>query len=440
MKTLSAFMSMSAMNNNVPGLTSAIGELSQYSASFSREVGRYGKPEFPDVRLVSFDCRDDDTIVILDPGYSNAILALGQWMYSKAITGKFTSDKDACQQMITADFSTTIEVTAIGAMRTNGNYWLPEFLFFKVLGQTDDNLMRVWFSDPAFQAQYDLYEIIVVPPVVPLDDLHKDRLTVKSLLEGITIPHMLDEAAKLIGEHPATRTVAKNYDWVDRNDPTVRYPTPWTVIIYGAAGDNPDVIREALVDYILANSTFPREDWELIYPDLFRPTEFYIAPIWDRYSLPNQVKAAGMFSPTIPYRHMMDYAVQMVDNITTEYAAENMLAISVNYKGLMCLTMGNPRNRYDLFRFEELWPRYINLSTEHDDFGRIDDETRAFILFLVNMLRIAEDVNEFSKLPIGMSRLERGGIKYLGATHDEIMYLVATRANELTIPLPEPTP
>lgn len=437
MKTLSAFMSMSAINNNVPGMTSPIGELSRESGTFAKEVGLYGKPDYPDVRLHSFDCRDDDTMVPLAPAYVTAILALGQWMYTRAITGNFNADKDSCQQKINADFSSTIEIQSIGSMRTNGNYWLPEFLFFKVLGQPDDNVMRIWFSDPAFQAQCDVYEIVVIPVVESLDDLHKDRLTVQNLLSNVTVTGMLEKAAVLTAGYPETYLPAKNYDWVDRNDPTVRYPTPWTVAIYGAAGNNPDVIRQALVDYILENSSYPREDWELIYPDLFRPTEFYIAPIWDRYSLPNQVITAGMFSPTIPYRHMMDYVKQLVAGVTDEFLVENMTAVSLNYKGLMFMSVGNPHNRYDAFRFDELWPKYINLSTMHADFDRIPPNTKTFILFLINLVHLAEEATEYSKLPVGISRMERDGIAYLAASHDDVMYLVAIRNNELVIPLPE---
>lgn len=433
MYALSAFITMSSMANNTPSVDSPIGELSSTAATYSREVGKYALPAYPDVKMTSFHSSASDVLVPVPPAYTDDILALAQWMFTRSIEGTFSDNKDDCRQAIVAEFGSTFDVTNIGKMVTNGSYWLPEYLFLSA-NNGESNSIRLWFSDPAFQAQYDLYEIVVVPPVVPLDDLHKSRSVVLQLLSEINIPDHLKKAAELKGPNPSTHLISTNYDWVDKNDPNITHPTPWTVIIWGGAGNNADIIREALVEYILANSQYGRDEWEKIYPDLFRPTEFYITPIWDRYSLPNQQTQAGLFSPTIPYRHMLSYARQTFHESPIDYVENNMTAVSTVFKGLMLLAVGNHRNRHNNFRFDELWPRYVDIGTQHTDFNRIPPKTQEFIRILITMLVDAEYMDEYTILRPGFSRVKRGDNWYLATTFDKVLYLVSIRSNVVIHP------
>lgn len=431
MYSLSAFMTMSAMANNTPGSDSPIGELSTTSATMSREVGKYTDSSAPDVRLLSFSSVDGNTgnKIPVAPLYSSKVLQMGQFLFENSIDGTLSDNKDACQQAVESEFNGVFEVLVVGSMVTNGNYYLPEYIFVKELSSSDDNVLRIWFSDPAFRAQYDLHELVVVPPIATMDDFHKDRATVLALIEGINIPGHLAEAQELTKDSPETLLTSRNYEWVDKIDDTIRYATPWTVAIYGLSGNNEDVIRQALVDYILAHSAHPREDWEVIFPDLFRPTEFYISPVWDRYSLPNQQTIGGLYSPTIPHDKFLSYGKQVLPNPDEGYLETNLVSAATVFKGLMFVSVGNPRNREDLFRFDVLWPQYINLSTTNIDFNRVPPETQEFILFLIELLVVAETLTEYSELPVGASRVERDGKTFLAKSLGSVLYLISVKAN-----------
>lgn len=435
MRKLSAFISMNAMNVNLLGVTSPIGELSSYATTFSREVGKYGKVAYPDVFMHSFDSKLDDVHSVVPDAMVSKILAMGQFLFNTSIDGSLSDNKESCQQAITAEFATDLEVLTVGAMETNGVYWLPTYVFFKVLGS--DNLCRVWFSDPAFRAQYDINEIMVIPPVIPMDDLHKERAIALAKLDGISIHDMITREGILTGEIPETKLHTVEYDWVDKNDPSIRVPTPFMVAIYGASGINDDLIRQALIDHILANSAFDRDEWEKIFPDLFRPTEFYIGPIWDRYSLPNNTISAGLFSPVFPIRDTAKYAGSFFPAMDKAYLDANVATSTTVFKGLAFIAIGNPRNRGNLFRFEDLWPNYINLSTNHSDFDRIPPLTQKFIIKLITMLETAENLTEYSEIPTGMTRITREGIRYLASSYNKVMYLVALKVNPVVVPAPE---
>lgn len=432
MYKLSAFMSMNAMNNNQVGVDSAIGELSSYSRTFSREVGKYSKVQYPEVFLHSFDSKDADVAVPAPDTIVTQILAMGQFLFTQSINGSLSDNKEACQQAITAEFNSVIEVVTVGAMATNGTYWLPSYVFLKVLGS--DNLCRVWLSDLAFRAQYDITELLVVLPVIPMDDLHKERAIALAKLDAISVHDMTTREGELTGDIPETKVHSVEYDWVDKNDPSIRVPTPFLVAVYGAAGLNDDLIRQALIDAILGSSVFDRTEWEKIFPDLFRPTEFFIAPIWDKYSLPNNVMSAGLFSPSLPLVEVPKYTGSLLPVMEADYMAANLVASTTVFKGLAFLAIGNPRNRNDSFRFDKLWPNYINLSVNHGDFDRIPPLTQKFIIKLIEMLVVAENVTDYSALPVGMTRITRDGIKYLAASYNKVMYLVAIGSNPIVDP------
>ncbi len=431
MRNLSAFISMNAMNVNLLGVDSPIGELSSFSRTFSREVGKYSKVAYPDVFMHTFDSKLDGVHSVVPDAMVTKILAMGQFLFNTSIDGSLSDNKESCQQAITAEFATDLEVLTVGAMETNGVYWLPTYVFFKVLGS--ENLCRVWFSDPAFRAQYDINEILVIPPVVPMDDLHKERAIALAKLDGISIHDMVTREGILTGDVPETKLHTVEYDWVDKNDPSIRVPTPFMVAIYGASGINDDLIRQALIDHILADSAFDRDEWEKIFPDLFRPTEFYIGPIWDRYSLPNNTISAGLFSPVFPIRDTSKYARSFFPAMEAEYLNANVATSTTVFKGLAFIAIGNPRNRGDLFRFEELWPNYINLSTNHGDFDRIPPLTQKFIIKLITMLETAENLTDYSEIPTGMTRITREGIRYLASSYNKVMYLVALKSNPVVV-------
>lgn len=428
---LSGFITMNAMVNNIPGVDSPIGELTNKASTFSRELGFYRNATFPDVKLVTFSSLLDDEKVKVDPDYVEATLRLGQYLFQRSVNGNLSDDRENCRQQLISEFEDDYEILLVGQMATNGTYWLPERVYVKVKGRPEDNVLRLWFSDPAFRAQYDLYEIVVIPPVEPLDDLHGFRANVLSLLQNIAIPAHLKKVDELTRNHPYTHLVSTNYDWTDKNDPTITQPTPWTVAIYGNAGNNADIIRETLIDYILGNSNYDREEWEKIYPDLFLPNEFYITPIWNRYSLPNLQTQAGLYSPTVPYSEMMSYGVSTFFEQPEQHIRDYMTASASNYKALAFLAVGNHRNRSGIFSFAELWPNYVSISTTNLDFNRIPPLTQEFILMLISMFVAAENIDEYGEIPSGMSRVKRGDNWYLVQTYESVQYLVSMKSNEI---------
>lgn len=428
MYALHCFIDIPSMVNNTPGIDSPLGELSTRSKTFSREVGFYSNSTYPDVKLTALSSVIDGNKTPVSVTYRDLVLQVAQYLYSKSVDGILTDNTEAARQNLNSAFNAQIEIVSMSAMVTNGTYWLPGGLVFRRIGD-DANLIKVWFSNETFRRQYELYEIVVVPPVDDLNDLHRHRAFVLALLRAITIPDHVRKSQRISDGKPYTYLISSNYDWVDPNDPQIRQPTPWTVIIYGEAGNNADIIRDTLIDYVLDNSTYTREQWEVIYPDLFLPNEYYITPFWDRFSLPNQRLVSGLYSPTSKYSEHLNYGTSTFHGVPVEHIRREMTICGTTYKGLSFLACSNAKNRDPRKSFDRMWPQYIDITTNSLDFNRIPPYTQNFIRRLIEAFVIADQIDQMIDIPEGMSRVRRGRNDYLTFNYDTMQYLVSLKHN-----------
>lgn len=430
MYAMHGFITIGAFANNTPGVNSPIGEISNAASSYSRELGFYSSAATPDVKLVSFSSINNGTKVAVAPTYVDPVLLMAQWLYNRSLDGTLSDDREECRQLLIDTFGTTLEFARVGNMVTNGNYWLPEQVSVTVKSEPN-NLLKIWFSDSAFKSQYELYEIVVVPPHTPVDDFHGSRASVLNLVSEITVTKMNKKVDLAIDNYPPTDIVSEDYDWVDKNDPGVTRAVPWVVLIYGNAGNNADLIRDAIISHVLANSVQPRSEWEKIFPDLFLPNEFYITPIWDKYSLPQQQTVAGIYSPTLAYSEVANYALSTFVDTPWAHARDHLTVATANYKSLLFMSVGNPRNRDGIFNFQVLWPKYAAIPVMSTDFNRIPPATGEFIIKLQSMLMHAENMTEYSPVPSGFTRVKRGINWYLVMNHQKMQYLMSFKSNPI---------
>ena len=170
MYQLNAFMVINDLIDNTLNTTSVLGELSQNSYSFTREVGYYSNELYKEVRLITFYSFEDGVKKPLPQNLADELLQLGNWLAEQSISRQITENRSAFIQSLTANYQSKLEIKNVGKMVTNGTYYLPEYITFSLVTDTRENLYRIWFSDEAFQNQYDNYEIEVVAPFANVDD------------------------------------------------------------------------------------------------------------------------------------------------------------------------------------------------------------------------------------------------------------------------------
>lgn len=435
MKRVKGFVNIQPFADNDRHKTSPLGELTQHSKTYSTDVGHYSKNDYPEVDLFTFAVRDDlDQHFKLTSQWTDTILAIAYWSYVKSLSGIFTKDRDTYVSALLSEYDTVVTDVTVGTMvdGPSGSI-LPEFVSFQLIG-VGDNIVKLWFADEAFQNQYDEYEIVVVPPIDNLNDFFKTAPIVKGYMDQLTKSKLQQRIEELRNEHPATLVRVESYEWSAPIDRDTVLSTDWAVIIYGAAGDNIDNIKMALSNFVLANSSYSRDDWVEYIPDLFKSTEYIIVPNWDEYSVPNETLVKGIQSPVSSFAGLLDKVVKFAPDYGIDHIQKYLNVTSAIYMQLGLSIVGGPDNRDGVFDFRGRFEDYMVTATTAHDFSRMDQRTREWVLLLSEQLRYADTMSEFSDIPISMTRLTRNGIMYLVASFEEIQYLVVSRQSyeELT--------
>lgn len=439
MYILKGFMVVQSLSDNAPGVTSPLGELSTYSNTFSKEIGHYSRPEQSSVDFMAFFSQKDSGEVLSVPtDVYDPILEIGQWLCDRAVDGLFDESKSNFLSLLLDQYAAQLDTVDAGDMtplsETEENVvWLPQWIRFKLRGTGEDNSIKIWFSDDAFRRQYDEYDIQIVPPVDVLDDLFGTPVEVKALLDSIDDSEWMLRIEQTKDGHPTTRVRVDLFDWSNPLRPDIVLSTSWGILIYGPAGDNVDVVRNHLVDYILDNSSHERSEWEDYLPDLFKVTEFIITPLWTNFSIPNETLMTGLYSPTIQLKDLIPIAKTTATRYDDQHV-DDVVSTSVSiYRSLAFLAVGGPDNRDGIMTYQERFPDYIVLPSTSAEFGRMSPSTQAWIMRLSQMLKVAEDMTEFSDIPLNMTRLIRDDIMYVVSTFEDVQYLVVSKESYLSL-------
>lgn len=430
MYTFYGFLKYPPLTDNAPDIINPLGELSDNSNTYTKDKSIHSNTSYPQTILVGFQSQQDAEDVEVPTGIPNRLLQLSQWLYVRAQAGNITTNPSALVGMIQAEFGDQLIELSIGPLVTHAGIRLPAWIEY-VDTKTDvgDNRIKVWLSDSHFSNEYPGYIIEVIPPLDNIDDLFRDESEVKALLDEVTLPERFQDVAEKRGQYPYTMVRVMTYEWINSVDETRRIPTPWIVIIYGQAGNNPDLIKEAIIDYIMENTERPREDWEDLIPDLLLSTEFIITPFWNRYAVPNLELAAGIYSPTVRPAEATALTLRTVkgNGYSDDWIRNQLEYGSLIFRSVAYSVVGNPNNRTGITQFSEQFSDLILVTNVSTDFNRMSVRTQEFKVLFNELVKLAETTTPTTQVPQGRSRLTRGGVVYVGAHYENILYLVVTK-------------
>lgn len=429
MYNLKGFYEYPALISNVPDQVALLGEISDNSLTYAKDKSIFTDASTPNVGFISFHSVVDEIPTEPSVSYVNTCLRLGDWIYRQALVGVIKNNTSQLRQMVLAEFNNVIIAFRSGKMLNNGSMWMPEWVEFTIGDPNQANTIQIWLADSSFAGQYDQYVIEIIQPLYPVDDFFKDPLVVKGLLESYNFVEKLDEAQERRAQYPSTYLRALEFDYVNPRNTTQRFSAKWLVLVYGEAGNNPDIIKDVIVKDIMSQTTRPREDWEAILPDLFMTTEFIFTPLWSKYSIPNADFRAGIYSPTYDPATDIKYVLRTARGpaYTPAYVRANYQT-SVNiYKSLGFSVIGNPQNRNGIRKFTQKFPQYLVAEVGSADANRVDPETLEWMGIFSKLLVAAETMTAYTTVPRGVSRMKRDGIVYASAYYKNVNYLVAVK-------------
>lgn len=429
MYQIKGFISIQALVDNRVGVTSPFGELSLWSQTFTKDRGEYENPVVPGFKLSSIYSVDSVLgNVSVDIALANRVLIFAKWIYDYFQLDPDVITPASFSNQAGINFPDEVSYFTFGEFITSGEQTLPEWIYYRNL-RFPESEIKFWFSDESFSNQFEETEIVTIAPVDNLDDFFLTPSRVKTIVESRSASRTMELIQSAKNKNPETIIRTETFAFIDPMFGLVKIDTNWSVLIYGPAGDNLDSVKDAIVNYILANSTRSREEWSLILPDLFKRTEFILLPNWHQYAIPNKTVQAGMHSCVINPKLSFVYSKAIVIEYPPAHIEEEIVYFSHPYKTIGINCIAGPDNREDKSEFIKVFPDFINVGTNSLDFNRMSLKTQTWALLLERMLLAAETMTEFSSLPQGLTRVKRKGFLFVSVTYDNVQYLVGTKHN-----------
>ena len=413
MLDIQGFINIAALtDNNADGAVAPVGELSELSKSFAKNKQYFAKANLQ-VELVAFTYLRDAAKVKVPANFTDHILALTQWIYNQSILGNFKNDETEFQRLLVGQYQNSISAVSTGAMiQMNGN-WFPRWISWKyevaakqVENPADsENQIMVWFADENFSQDYTGWEIEVLMPILPVDTFMAVKSVVEVAMSAFNLPGHHKKANEIRGEYPYTSILTNEYTWHDREDYNSTMVVPMSVLIYGRAGMNPSRIKQALREYILANSNNGVIEWVKVFPEIFTTTKFTIVPGWSIRGIPNQEDIAAQYSPLLPY----DFQVKA---ITTFGAWETLTVAQKNnkvpmpetdvchlpsvYKSLGAIAIAGPENDVRKATLHDIIPDYALIGTLNPDISRMSKTTSEWVDLYFRAMIAAEEYHPYN--------------------------------------------
>lgn len=425
---LKGFAEIGSLVNNTTGRVSAIGEMTALSQTYATESRKYHHNDaaLGDVLFRSFYSYNNTSNQLVAPNstHTATILRVTNWLASRAKALLLPNELAALRNQITNEFSGLTDVDC-GGYVSEGSYKLPSWISFKSNG--GNHISKVWFADVNFRNEYDEFEIIVVPPVDTMDTMFEPSNVLEPLMKAYTPVVINEKLITLAGNNPPTAQKIYEHNRISALAPTA-IPTFWSVLVYGRYGEDLDVINEAIIAHILANSTRTREQWKVILPSLFINTEFIIAPLYRRIAVPNQETHAGVYSPFVKNSDV-EQMITLIDPTNAAWIRQRVVSAASAYRSLAFCAWGGNENIDGITDLSVKWPQYINVPTTSADFARMSPETQGFSNVLHDLLAAADTMTTSSDLPAGISRSTRNGKIFATKRYGNAQYRVFCKSN-----------
>lgn len=430
MQLIHGFLTKSQDINNQPGAVADFFELSPFALTYSMMRGEYQHADHPGDVLHTFKAVDLDASIpyIVPDTQVSEIMQVVNAVNNYMAAHQFPYDTSDLYNTILAMFNGMIESFAFSEFYAGSDRTLPEWMIWTSVTHPNTQV-KIWIRNEAFENQYSDYQIVTVPPIDVLDNFFGNYGAMITELQQITIAQTMDRIDAYKNELPETYMRILEFNYVNPNNSNQKTLVRWGVLIYGKNGDNIDSIKDAIAEYVLENSTHDQEDWEVIFPDIFRRTEFLFLPRWDQISIPNLTEMSALYSTVVDPVECVSYAEENWPEINPSWIENNLSIWPFDYKAIVLIALNGETNNDGLTNLRELFPDYIPVGTGVLDFNRMSLNTREWVVKMVELIRTAESASEFTSIQNPMRRVYRNNILYITLMHNNVNYLVAARSN-----------
>lgn len=432
MKNIQGFVTISDLISNDPEVVAPVGELSAWAKTYSLDRGLYRDPAVPGYHLTSFSSLDINTgdVFVLNPLTVSEVLRVVESSRNYVESHVAPYDPlDFVNNLLLSHSGALTDVKA-GAFIAYGSFAMPEWISWRSSSDGDIEI-KIWMADKAFCDQYENFHIEIIPPLDNLDTFFDEYNTQIQRLATVRPSHLSDKMQDTKRERPETVSRIHDYYYHNSINPNQKNYVSWGILIYGQAGDNIDSIKDALEDYILKNSSHTREEWEKIFPDIFKRTEFLVVPMWTKVSIGNITELARLYSPIVHGREVEGFIKANFPQYTEVHVETKLRNIPYPHKHLNLATLSGTGNTSEQQTLDQMFPDYLPVPSTSLDYNRMREVTRNWSAFMFDLVVEADKVTTYTSVPRTMRKVRRNGVLFVSALHNNINYLVAARSNQM---------
>lgn len=430
--TFYGFMTKSSFIRNEDNVISEFYELSPLALTFSRNRQEHQASGYPGDVLHVFHNRDAvSTINSTGPQeLVNEVFEICKLVYAYFHDNYGNTSASVIKQYINSIFQGDIYDLTLGQITETASLDLPDWISWKSM-RNNTTEVRIWLRNLAFENQYPVYDITVIPPFANLETFFGNYGNVVHLIDGISITQFSETVELAKQDHPASYTRYIEFQLVNKDNPDQKKTCVWGVIIYGRDGDNIDNIKDAIISYVLANSTRTQEAWEVIFPGIFKRTEFMFFPRWDLIAAQNVSDLSSLYRSIIGTKDAETFvkAHHPETSITTTFVQDRLSIIPFDYKAICCAVLCGQTNLSNSHFLSQIFPDYLPMPTTSPDFNRMTILTRNWVLGMVDALNVAESAADFSIIRNPLRRVRRNGSLFIAFLYNNINYLIAAKSN-----------
>ncbi|BCM95095.1 putative virion stractural protein [Burkholderia phage FLC6] len=431
MNTIKGFALNRNFVNNAPGVVADIGELSQLGYTFAKEPRVYSSQTYPTLSLVHMPTKGSGvgfSAAIPDDQVAHILNVINN-IYTKSLSNTNPIAPGEFVTYLQNQMGAAVANITVGGQVISGNRSIVEWIQWNNPAVDNTNINKVWFVNSSFEGQFDEYDFTVIPPFTPVSQFFGQPADVKALLASRNYNQQTQAIEDARGGTNESFVWGNEYNYVNPVNANDKTPAKFAVLGYGEAANNIDLIKQAIVDYLLTNSTQTRDQWKAILPDLFLRTEVMLFPQWGSFAIENVVGGNnGIYSPI----QLLSSILTQITNDATGYdptfVQNNAQIFTFPYMSIAIGSCGNAENRDGKTKLSDWFPDYFFTPNTSADFNRMSLDTQGWFQMMMAMLPIARDMTSGSTVPNGYTRVIRGTKMYLAKSYDDVQFLVQAQA------------
>lgn len=416
LNTILGFCTISSAVKNMFQTTGLVGELTPTARTYSDDIQQvYGNGHVLDIFSAKDTAGGRINVDSLTANGENVLLMVVELLVANG-TLLNPSNKTPLINKVLLSMGGKVKWFDYTDHVTDGSLTVPALFEVKFMVGTIETYAKIWLKESVFRIQYPEYKIIVIPPLANIDDLLLTDTQLMSRFvaeDGLrALPTKVFSAQQ---NYPATAAIEYT------STRSTGFTVPWHVLCYGAEGQHPDLIKAAIEEYVVANSTLPIAAWKEVYPDIWYRPEALVMPFWDSVAIPNLSTETAIQSSVFDIGQ-----ITTVNDLDPMASSDRFLGSKtafttypMNNLGI-CIKLTNDYGTQGK-SFKDLYPDYLPVPSSHVLFNRQGSKTRAWSIFMEDLLIVAKDPTYYTQKA---RRIVRNGRTYAAGSFGQILWLV----------------